>query len=58
MKDIDSRLDDELKDNTLQEQYDYSVKAITGSFSDLAVKDSSNFYKWSKKRIRKIFSPN
>jgi legumain len=71
MEDLDSRPGDEIKDYTLQAQYEYLVKAVTGShvkqYGDLTIaeksvadfisKASSNFYMWVKKGIRKILPP-
>ena len=71
MEDFESKTEDEIKSYTLQEQYEYLVKAVTGSnvkqYGDLTIaeksvadfisKASSNFYMWVKKGIRKILPP-
>ena len=71
MEDIDSRTNEELKTYTLQEQYDYLVKAVTGSnvmqYGDLTIaqkplaefftKQSSLLFKWIKKGIKKLLPP-
>ena len=71
MEDIDSRTNENLKSYTLQEQYEYLVKAVRGSnvmqygdltvaqrpLSDFFTKASSNVYSWVKKGIKKLLPP-
>jgi hypothetical protein len=71
MEDVDSRTNDELKTYTLQEQYDYLVKAVTGSnvmqYGDLTIAQkplaefftgkASRLYRWIKKGIKKLLPP-
>ena len=71
MEDLDSRPGDEIKDYTLQAQYEYLVKAVTGShvkqYGDLKIAEESvanfvskagkSFYNLVKRGIRKILPP-
>ena len=71
MEDIDSKPGEELKDYTMQQQYEYLVQAVEGSnvmqYGDLTIakksiyefvsKQSKKLYKWAKKGIKKLLPP-
>ena len=72
MEDIDARPGDELKDWTMQQQYEYLVDAVKGShvqqYGDLTIaqksiyefvnKQASNVFKLLKKGIKKVLPPS